>query len=72
MTRLAVPAPRKGPGKENVRGAPKGRTLERIQRTRQECSSGIRNRDLKEQLRLRKERTSGRIFRKTVELAVEK
>jgi hypothetical protein len=33
---------------------------------------GIRDRDLKEQLRLRKKRTSGRIFRKTVELEIEK
>jgi hypothetical protein len=42
---------------------------------RQECNTGIRDRDLKdlkEQLRLRKDRTLGRIFRKIVELEVTK
>jgi hypothetical protein len=37
-----------------------------------ECDNGIRYRDLQKQLCLRKERTSGRIFRKTVELEVMK
>jgi hypothetical protein len=32
--------------------------------------SGIRNQGIKEQLHLRKERTSGRIFRKSIELEV--
>jgi hypothetical protein len=32
--------------------------------------SGVRNQGLKEQLRLRKERTSGRIFRKSIELGI--
>jgi hypothetical protein len=54
---------------DNVaRGVPKGRTLERRQRTHQDCSNGISDRDLKVHLYLRKERTSGRIFRKTAEL----
>jgi hypothetical protein len=38
----------------------------------QECSNEMRARDLKEQLRLKKEGTSGRIFRKTAELETEK
>jgi hypothetical protein len=45
-----------GPSRNNVaRGIPEGLTL-----------NGIRDRDLREQLPLRKEGTSGRIFRKTV------
>jgi hypothetical protein len=54
ITRRAIPAPCKahglqGPGRDNVAsGASEGRTL-------QERSSGIKDRDLKEQLRLRKE-----------------
>jgi hypothetical protein len=39
---------------------------------RQEGSSGIRDRELKGQLYLRKKRTRGRIFRKTVDLEVAK
>jgi hypothetical protein len=52
---------RQGPGKDKVaRRALKGRAFEREQRTRQEGSSGIRDRDVKEQLRLRKEWTTGK------------
>jgi hypothetical protein len=47
-------------------------TVEKTRRNGWECNNRIRDRDLKEQLRLRKERTSGRIFRKTVELETEK
>jgi hypothetical protein len=39
---------------------------------KREGISGIRDRDLKKQLCLRKERTSGRIFRKTVGLEIVK
>jgi hypothetical protein len=35
-------------------------------------SNGIRDQDLKEQLHLRKEKTSGRIFRKSIELEIAK
>jgi hypothetical protein len=60
---------RKGPGRDRTaRGAPKGRRLENIRRRSQECSAGIRNRGLKDQLRLRMKRTSNRIIRKTSEL----
>jgi hypothetical protein len=40
--------------------------------TGQECSNGIRDCDLKQQLRLRKEGTSGKIFGKTAELEAVK
>jgi hypothetical protein len=46
--------------------------LKSRQWTCQEGSNGIRDQDLKEQLCLRKERISGGIFRKTVELEVAK
>jgi hypothetical protein len=78
MTRRAIPATHEGhgsqgPGKDNfARGVPKGRTFERRQRTRQDCSNEIRDRDLKEQLHLRKERRYRRFFRKTAELEVAK
>jgi hypothetical protein len=41
-------------------------------RTKPEGISGIRNQDLKKQLHLRKERTSGRIFRKVIGLEIVK
>jgi hypothetical protein len=37
-----------------------------------ECSTGIRDRDLKEQLCLERERTFGRIFRKALMLEIVK
>jgi hypothetical protein len=37
-----------------------------------ECNSGIKDQDVRWQLSMRNERTSGRIFRKTVELEFEK
>jgi hypothetical protein len=43
----------------------KGRTFGKRLRAKPECSNGIRNRDLKEWLRLGSERTSLRIFGKT-------
>jgi hypothetical protein len=61
MTHHAFPAPHKGhgcqgPDKDSVgRGAPKGQTLEKRQWTCQECSNGIRDRDLEEQLLVRKD-----------------
>jgi hypothetical protein len=78
ITHHAIPAPckghgRQGPGRDHVaRGAPKGWTLERRKWAHQECNSGIRDRDLKEQLCLKKDRTSGRLFRKTIKLEVVK
>jgi hypothetical protein len=62
-----------GPGRDSVAtGAPIGWKLERRQRMHQEGCNGIRDQDVKEQLHLRKKRTSGRIFMKTVELEVAK
>jgi hypothetical protein len=37
-----------------------------------ECNGGIKDRSARLQIRLRKKRTSGRIFRRTVELEIEK
>jgi hypothetical protein len=45
--------------------------LGRRQRMHLECNNGIRDRDLNVKLRL-KERTSGRIFRKTAKLKTAK
>jgi hypothetical protein len=76
LARRAIPAPRKGHGRQGwsrdsvAKESLKERTLERTRRTGHECSSGIKDRDLKEQLPLRKEGTSGRIFRKTVGLEI--
>jgi hypothetical protein len=61
MNQRAIPSwfkfhSRKGIGRDKVaKGTPKGRTIERGQRTRQEDSNGIKNRDIKEKLCLRKE-----------------
>jgi hypothetical protein len=52
--------------------SPKGRTLERRQRTPPECNSEIRGQNLNKQLYLRKVGTSSRIFRKIVMLEVIK
>jgi hypothetical protein len=74
VIRRAVPAVRKGqmckgPGKDHTtKGAPKGRRLKNIRRRCQECSVRIRNRGLKDQLCLWRERTYNRIIRKTSEL----
>jgi hypothetical protein len=76
MIRSAVPEvrkghSRKGPAKDNVaRGAPKGRTLEKIGWAIPKCKNCIWARELKEQLHVRVERTSGRIFRKTIVLVL--
>jgi hypothetical protein len=78
MTCRAIPAPRKGHGRQGssgdnvARGASKGRTLERRQWTRQESSNGIRDRDLKEQLCQGSKKAFKKTFRKTVELEVAK
>jgi hypothetical protein len=77
MTHHAVPAPGKGyshqgPGRDVLQGAPKGQTIGKKCRAQLECVNGIRDQNLKEQLRLREDRTSGRIFRKTAELEIAK
>jgi hypothetical protein len=46
------------------------RTLEKRRWAKPGCISGIRNRDLKEQLHLGMERTSGRIFMRTIRQVV--
>jgi hypothetical protein len=57
MTRRAIPAPRKGHGRQgpdkddDVRGTRKGRAAERIRQTQLKLN-GIRDRGLKQQLRL--------------------
>jgi hypothetical protein len=50
----------------------KGLTVERRWQRGLECSSGIKHQGASRQLRLRKERTSGRVFRKTIELEIRK
>jgi hypothetical protein len=65
MIRRAVPARNKGRGH-------KGLTVETRRRNDPECNNAIRNRGERRQVRLKKERTSGRIFRKTVELEIER
>jgi hypothetical protein len=55
-----------------ARGTSKGRTFGKRRRAQPECNNGVRNRDLKERLRLGSRRTFGRIFRKTVELEIAK
>jgi hypothetical protein len=78
FTCRAVPAPCKGhglqgPGRDTVaRRALKGRALERRRWMHQECNSGVRDQNLKEQQHLRKERTSGRVFRKVFMLEIVK
>jgi hypothetical protein len=78
MTHCAIPATHKGhghqgPGRDNVaRGTLKGCIFGKRRWLQLECISGIRNRDLTEQLCLRKEKTFGRIFRMTVELEIAK
>jgi hypothetical protein len=78
MTRRAIPAPRKGhgrqpPGKDNVaRGTSIGRTFGKRHRAQQEGGNGIGDQDLKEQLRLESKRASGKIFRKAVVLEILK
>jgi hypothetical protein len=64
---------RQEPDRHNVNiGVPKGRTGDRRRRTHPENNKGIKDRDAIRQLRLRKERTSGIIVRKTVDLEIEK
>jgi hypothetical protein len=60
-----------GQGRENVvRGIQKGLNFGERRRAEPRGNNGMRNQDMKKQLRLRKERSSGRIFRKTEELKV--
>jgi hypothetical protein len=64
---------RQGPGRDNITdGVPKGRKVERRQRTLQESSNGIRNRDLREQLSLGSKRAFNKTARKTLGLEVAK
>jgi hypothetical protein len=78
MTRCALPAQLKGhrrqeQGKDNiVQGTREGRTIGRRSWATPECNNGIRNRDQKEWLRLGSERTSCRIFEKTIGLQIVK
>jgi hypothetical protein len=78
MARRAIPARLKGhcyqgQAKDKaVRRTQKGRTFGKRLRAKLEGSTGIRGRDLKEQLHLGSERTSGRIFRKDLVLEIVK
>jgi hypothetical protein len=65
MSWCAIPAWHNGHGH-------KGPTIKKRQQKGLECNNGIRNQGTGWQLHLRKERTSSRIFRKTVELEIEK
>jgi hypothetical protein len=62
---LAVPARRKG-------RSHRGPTVEKRRRKGPECNNELKDRGARRQLLLKKERISGRIFRKTVELEIEK
>jgi hypothetical protein len=78
MTRGAIPELRKrhcyhGQSKDKaVPRTQKGRTFEKRRWAKPEGINGIRDRDLKEQLCLRKERTSDRILGKTIGLEIVK
>jgi hypothetical protein len=78
MSYRAIPAPykqhsRQGLGRDNVaRGTSRGWMLRKRCRAQPECINGIRDRDLQEQLCLRKKRAFGRILRKTIELEIAK
>jgi hypothetical protein len=50
----------------------KGPTVQKRRRKRTQCNNRIKDREIRRQPCLKKERTSGRIFRKTVELEIEK
>jgi hypothetical protein len=73
MTSRAISARRKGQGKEKaVPRTQKGQTFGKRCRPKPEGINGIRDRDLKKELRLRKEGTSGRVFGKTIGLEIAK
>jgi hypothetical protein len=78
MTRHDIPARRKGhccqtQGKDKaVPRTHKGRIFAKKRRKKPEGINGIRDRDLKKQLRMMTERTSGRIFGKTIGLEIVK
>jgi hypothetical protein len=65
LNRRAVPVWRTG-------RTHKGPTFEKRRRKGPKCKNGIKDRDARWQLRLRKERTSNKTFRHTVELKVAK
>jgi hypothetical protein len=71
VTRRAIPAPhkghgRQGPGKDNVaQGTPKGRMFGKRREARSECNNGIRNRDVRQQLRLGSKGNVNETFRES-------
>jgi hypothetical protein len=78
VVRRAIPAVRKGnirkcPGKNNVaKVASRGKKLVKRQQNSCECEDGRLVRDLKKRLSLRMRRTSGRNFKKPVQLEKKK
>jgi hypothetical protein len=78
VTCRAIPAPRKGhgrqgPGKDNVvRGTPKGQTFKKRRWKGPECNNGIRDRGLKGQLRLGSKMAFNKTVRQTFGLEVAK
>jgi hypothetical protein len=64
MIRRAVPARCKG-------SSHRGPTVDKRRRKGPECKNKIKDRGARQQLRLRKERTFGRIFTKTAEMEIE-
>jgi hypothetical protein len=59
--------------RDNVaRGTLTGWTFGKRRRAQPECNNGIRNRGLKERLRVRNKGTLNKIFRRTIELEVGK
>jgi hypothetical protein len=78
VIRRAIPAVRKGnilkgTSKNNAaKGASRGKMLVKRQQKSCECEDGRLDRDLKKQLSLRMRRTSGRNFRKPIQLEKKK
>jgi hypothetical protein len=78
VIRRAIPAVRKGnirkgPGKNNAaKGASRGKMLVKRQHNSWECEDGRLDRDLKKRLSLRMRRTSGRNFKKPIQLEKKK
>jgi hypothetical protein len=76
LTRRAIPVPQKGhsrvrSGKDDVRGAPKGRTFVKRSRTKPRRKNGIRDEGLK-QLRLGSKGNINEIFRDNLGLEITK
>jgi hypothetical protein len=75
LTRRAIPAPRKGlgrqgSGKDDVRGVPKRRTFVKWRRAKPRRNSGIRGGGVKQQLRLGSKGNINEIFKENLGLEI--